>query len=100
MGQPADVLGRVEGASDVIALGTSATGTIAEMLVAVGDHLKMGQRLVRVERSRLEHEVEARQAEVAGSGCSIIACIAWAAARGNQHRDCERQPYGCEIARS
>jgi multidrug resistance efflux pump len=72
MGQPAEVLGRVEGASDVIALGTSATGTIAEMLVAVGDHVKVGQRLVRVECSKIEHEVQARQAELAAAEAAYL----------------------------
>jgi multidrug resistance efflux pump len=67
LGQPADVLGRVEGASEVLSLGTSATGTIAEMLVAAGDHVKTGQHLVRVECSNVEHDLLARQSELAAA---------------------------------
>jgi multidrug resistance efflux pump len=72
MGQPAEVLGRVEGAGDVISLGTSATGTIAEMLVTVGDHVKTGQRLVRVECSNVEHQVQARQAELGAAEAAYL----------------------------
>jgi multidrug efflux pump subunit AcrA (membrane-fusion protein) len=38
-------MGRVEG-GEVLSLGTSATGTIAEMPVSAGDRVKAGQRLV------------------------------------------------------
>jgi hypothetical protein len=46
------VAGRVEGGSDVLSLGTSATGTIAALLVKAGDHVQPGQHLVRVECSK------------------------------------------------
>jgi HlyD family secretion protein len=72
MGQPADVLGRVEGASDVLSLGTSATGTIAEVLARVGDHVKAGQRLVRVECSNIEHELQARKSDLAAAEAALF----------------------------
>jgi multidrug resistance efflux pump len=72
MAQPAEVPGRVEGAGDVLSLGTSATGTIAEMLVTVGDHVKTGQRLVRVECSNVEHQVQARHAELAAAEAAYL----------------------------
>jgi multidrug resistance efflux pump len=57
--------GRVEGGSDVLSLGTSATGTIAELLVKAGDHVQPGQHLVRVECSNVERELEARRSDLA-----------------------------------
>jgi len=46
-GQPANkstsAPGRVEGGSDVLSLGTSATGTVAELLVKAGDRVQAGQ---------------------------------------------------------
>jgi HlyD family secretion protein len=66
--QPASPLpsaqGRVEGASDVLSLGTSATGTVAELLVAEGAHVKAGQHLVRIECSAVERELEARKSDL------------------------------------
>jgi multidrug efflux pump subunit AcrA (membrane-fusion protein) len=49
--------GRVEGGGDVLPLGTSATGTIAELLVHAGAHVQAGQHLVRVECSAIEREL-------------------------------------------
>jgi HlyD family secretion protein len=70
-GQPANrstsAPGRVEGGSDVLALGTSATGTIAELLVKAGDRVKAGQHLVRVECRNIERELEARGSDLAAS---------------------------------
>jgi HlyD family secretion protein len=60
-------IGRVEGSSDVLSLGTSATGTIAAMLVKEGDHVQPGQHLVRVECSNIERELEARQSDLAAA---------------------------------
>jgi multidrug resistance efflux pump len=71
MGQPADVTtsapGRIEGASDVRSLGTSATGTIAELLVDAGTHVQAGQHLVRVECTNVERELEARKSDLAAA---------------------------------
>jgi multidrug resistance efflux pump len=59
--------GRVESGSDVLSLGTAATGTIAELLVGPGAHVRTGQRLVRVECHNVENEVEARKADLAAA---------------------------------
>jgi HlyD family secretion protein len=59
--------GRVEGGSDVLSLGTSATGTIAELLVQAGAHVQAGQHLVRVECTNVERELEARKSDLAAA---------------------------------
>jgi HlyD family secretion protein len=59
--------GRVEGGGDVLSLGTSATGTIAELLVKAGDHVQAGQHLLRVECRNIEREIEARESDLAAS---------------------------------
>ena len=74
MGQPADsaaASGRVEGGSDILSLGTSATGTIAELLVGAGDHVQAGQRLVRVECGNIERELEARKSDLAAAEAAL-----------------------------
>jgi HlyD family secretion protein len=75
MGQPADATGsapgRVEGAGDVLSLGTSATGTIAELLVNAGAHVKAGQHLVRVECANVERELEARKSDLAAAEAAL-----------------------------
>src|SRR5271169_796363 len=59
--------GRVEGGSDVLSLGTSATGTIAALLVKANDHVQPGQHLVRVECSNVERDLDARQSDLAAA---------------------------------
>jgi multidrug resistance efflux pump len=59
--------GRVEGGGDVLPLGTSATGTIAELLVHAGAHVQAGQHLLRVECSATERELEARKSDLAAA---------------------------------
>jgi multidrug resistance efflux pump len=59
--------GRVEAGSDVLSLGTSATGTIAELPVKAGDRVQAGQHLARVECRNIEREVEARESDLAAS---------------------------------
>jgi HlyD family secretion protein len=59
--------GRVEGGGDVLSLGVSATGTIAELLVHAGAHVQAGQHLVRVECSAIEREFDARKSELAAA---------------------------------
>jgi multidrug efflux pump subunit AcrA (membrane-fusion protein) len=59
--------GRVEGGSDVLPLGTSATGTIAELLVHAGAHVQAGQHLVRIECSAIERELDARKSDLAAA---------------------------------
>jgi HlyD family secretion protein len=59
--------GRVEGGVDVLSLGTSATGTIAELLVHAGAHVQAGQHLVRVECGAIERELDARKSDLAAA---------------------------------
>jgi HlyD family secretion protein len=59
--------GRVEGGSELFSLGTSATGTISQLLVKAGDHVEAGQPLLRVDCRDLEGEVAARQSDLAAS---------------------------------
>jgi HlyD family secretion protein len=72
MGQSAEAVGRVEGASDVLSLGTSATGTIAAVLITAGDRVKAGQHLVRVECGNIEHELQARKADLAAADAAFL----------------------------
>ncbi|HEY7299426.1 MAG TPA: HlyD family efflux transporter periplasmic adaptor subunit [Xanthobacteraceae bacterium] len=70
--QPAEgAMGRVEG-GEVLSLGTSATGTIAEMPVSAGDRVKAGQRLVQIECSAVEREVEARKSDLAAAEAAYL----------------------------
>jgi multidrug resistance efflux pump len=64
-------MGRVEG-GEVLSLGTSATGTIAEMPVSAGDRVKAGQRLVQIECSAVEREVEARKSDLAAAEAAYL----------------------------
>jgi multidrug resistance efflux pump len=65
--QPADgTLGRVEG-GEVLSLGTSATGTIAEIMVSAGERVRAGQHLVQVECGAIARDVEARKSEFAAA---------------------------------
>jgi multidrug resistance efflux pump len=72
VGQPADgTMGRVEG-GEVLSLGTSATGTIAEMPVSAGDRVKAGQRLVQVECGAVERDLEARKSDLAAAEAAYL----------------------------
>jgi multidrug efflux pump subunit AcrA (membrane-fusion protein) len=51
----------------VLSLGTSATGTIAALLVKAGEHVQPGQHLVRVECSNVERDVGARKSDLAAT---------------------------------
>jgi multidrug efflux pump subunit AcrA (membrane-fusion protein) len=46
--------GQIEAGSDLFSLGTSATGTISQLLVKPGDHVQAGQPLLRVDCRALE----------------------------------------------
>jgi multidrug efflux pump subunit AcrA (membrane-fusion protein) len=59
--------GQIEGGSELFSLGTSATGTISQLLVKPGDHVQAGQPLLRVDCRDLEGEVAARQSDLAAS---------------------------------
>jgi HlyD family secretion protein len=72
-GQPANAVsavsarGRIEGGGELFSLGTSATGTISQLLVKAGDHVQAGQPLLRVDCRDLESEIAARQSDLAAS---------------------------------
>jgi multidrug resistance efflux pump len=64
---PVSAVGRIEGGSDVLSLGTSATGTIAQLLVKAGDHVEAGQHLLQVDCRAIEAEKTARESDLAAS---------------------------------
>jgi HlyD family secretion protein len=66
-GGPVSAAGRIEGGSDVLSLGTAATGTVAQMLVKAGDHVEAGQHLLRVDCRAIEAEQAARQSDLAAA---------------------------------
>ena len=59
--------GRIEGAADVMPIGTAATGVIGELLVKGGDRVTKGQVLVRINCAAIEAEVRQREAEGAAA---------------------------------
>ncbi len=59
--------GRVEGAGDVMAIGTAATGVIAELDVREGERVGANQLLVRVQCASIEKELEARKSSLAAA---------------------------------
>jgi multidrug efflux pump subunit AcrA (membrane-fusion protein) len=59
--------GQIEGGSEIFSLGTSATGTILQLLVKPGDHVQVGQPVLRVDCCDLESEVAARGSDLAAS---------------------------------
>lgn len=64
--------GRVEGAGDTLSLGTSATGTVAELLVAAGDRVHAGQHLVRIECGNIERELDARKSDFEAADAAYL----------------------------
>jgi HlyD family secretion protein len=64
---PVSATGRIEGGSDVFSLGTSATGTIAQLLIKAGDHVEAGQHLLQVDCRAIEAEKTARESDLAAS---------------------------------
>src|SRR4029077_14031935 len=64
---PVSAVGRIEGGSDVLSLGPSATGTIAQLLVKAGDHVEAGQHLLQVDCRAIEAEKTARESDLAAS---------------------------------
>jgi HlyD family secretion protein len=63
--------GRVEGANDVMPIGTAATGVIREVLVKEGDHVTKGQVLVQFDCRGIEAEVRQREAEVTAADLAL-----------------------------
>jgi multidrug resistance efflux pump len=66
-GSAVTATGRIEGGSDVLSLGTSATGTIAQLLIKPGDHVEAGQHLLQVDCRAIEAEKAARESDLAAS---------------------------------
>jgi multidrug resistance efflux pump len=64
--------GRVEGRSDVLSLGTSVTGTIAELLVGPGSRVAEGQHLVKVECGPIERELDARKSDLDAAEATFL----------------------------
>jgi HlyD family secretion protein len=64
---PVSAAGRIEGGSEVLSLGTAATGTVAQLLVKAGDHVKAGQHLLRVDCRAIEAEQTARESDLAAA---------------------------------
>jgi len=69
---PAPTPGRVEGASDILSLGTAATGTVAELLVRPGARVQAGQHLLRIECGNIERELEARRSDLAAAEAAYL----------------------------
>jgi multidrug resistance efflux pump len=76
VGPPGDAAmsapGRVEGRSDVLSLGTSVTGTIAELLVGPGTRVAAGQHLVKVECGPIERELDARKSDLDAAEATFL----------------------------
>jgi HlyD family secretion protein len=71
-GATTSAVGRVEGASDTLSLGTAATGTIAELLVSAGTHVHAGQHLLQLECSDVARALEARQSDFAAAAAVYL----------------------------
>jgi HlyD family secretion protein len=67
--------GRVEGGGNVFSVGTSATGTVAELMVATGTHVQKGQHLARIECGQIERELEARKADLDAAEAAFLRAI-------------------------
>jgi multidrug resistance efflux pump len=64
--------GRVEGRGDTLSLGTSVTGTIAELLVSPGVRVAAGQHLVKVECGPIERELDARKSDLDAAEATFL----------------------------
>jgi multidrug resistance efflux pump len=64
--------GRVEGRSDTLSIGTSVTGTIAELLVGPGSRVAAGQHLVKVECGPIERQLDARKADLDAAEAAFL----------------------------
>lgn len=61
------VHGRIQGGGEILSLGAPTTGTISQVLVKPGDHVQLGQTLLKVECRDLESEILARQSDLAAA---------------------------------
>jgi multidrug resistance efflux pump len=64
--------GRIEGASDVMSIGTGATGVIDKVLITEGDRVTKGQALVQISCKAIEAELRQREAEAAASDVALV----------------------------
>ena len=67
--------GRIEGGSNVYSVGTSATGTVAELMVAPGAHVLKGQHLARIECGQIERELEARKSDLEAAEAALMRTV-------------------------
>jgi HlyD family secretion protein len=67
--------GRIEGGSNVYSVGTSATGTVAELMVAPGAHVRKGQHLARIECGQIERELEARRSDLEAAEAALMRTV-------------------------
>jgi multidrug efflux pump subunit AcrA (membrane-fusion protein) len=67
--------GRIEGGSNVYSVGTSATGTVAELMVAPGAHVRKGQHLARIECGQIERELEARKSDLEAAEAALMRTV-------------------------
>jgi multidrug resistance efflux pump len=66
--------GRVEGAKDIMSIGTAASGVVAEVLVHNGERVHAGQLLVRIQCGAVEKELEARKSNL-GEAEAVLARV-------------------------
>ena len=67
--------GRVEGGGNVFSVGTAATGTIAELMAAPGDHVRKGQHLARIECAQIERELDARKSDLDAAEAALARTV-------------------------
>jgi multidrug efflux pump subunit AcrA (membrane-fusion protein) len=59
--------GRIESATNIMLVGTAATGTIAELLVNEGANVESGQLLVRIDCTSIQKELDAKSSKLAAA---------------------------------
>jgi HlyD family secretion protein len=63
--------GRLEGAADIVPLGTAATGVVKAILVKEGDRVAKGQVVVEIDCDLIKAEIREREAQVATEDIGI-----------------------------
>jgi multidrug efflux pump subunit AcrA (membrane-fusion protein) len=59
--------GRIESATNIMLVGTAATGTIVELLVNEGANVESGQLLVRIDCTSIQKELDAKSSQLAAA---------------------------------
>src|ERR1700687_4655204 len=67
--------GRVEGADNLMTVGTAVSGVIAEVLVHEGDRVAAGQLLVRLSCDNIQKELEARKSTLAAAEANLLRVV-------------------------